>query len=675
MLLLFYFASTGMAEVIVFCGFEPAGDSWAYTLGGGGIVNTATGENDFPPNQRIHNGAGSWLTANTTSTLTLAEVLLSGWTSVAVKYRVSSTATGSSGGQTPGDILAAYVATTTYSNLTTPQFGNTADITLKGYGAGATWGYNSGAQPQYKNLGWGGTLQPSGSGLRTTDGYTDFAVLIPDGYRSLALKLYVKNSGAGKFWNLDDVQLVGQPTLSSSRWWDANGANPGSGGSGIWDNTIAVRWAETREGGNLYAWNSSRGDNAVFAHTAGTVTIAAGTLVAARSLSFLSDGYVIASGDSASRLALTAGGSDGPGPSTIDVADANHTAMINARIVTNPGVGLRKTGGGTLVLGKANGYQGPTVIQEGTVRISAANNLGTVGAPVHFAGGALQLSANVNLDADHPFVLLHDSILDTGAFTCFASTAGWDGRGTLTKRGTGVLSLSGANTAFQGALHIEQGTLRLTSAEALLGCTLLDLEPDTTLNVTALAEGFQLGTIAFQRLSGSGEVRGNLIVGQMGLHDLGHSPGVQYLWGNYVLGGRLRVEISGPAEAGYPPEHDQLLICGDEACDVSLGGTLEIQWSGCNWATSGMMLWLIRNETAGELSGMFDGLEQGAIADTFDGYHWRIFYGADAQSGRPDGGNDVLLLAWEVPEPPSAMLLLFGLAALLGPARRLGRRT
>lgn len=139
------------------------------------MLNTTSGESDCPAKQRILNGSGSWLTAGATSRLILDEVLLSGWTSGAVKYRVSSTATTSSGGQIPSDILAAYVATTTYDNLAAPSFGSTAEITLPGSGAGATWGYDRGAPPQYKNLGWGGTLKPASSGLRTTDGYPDFA--------------------------------------------------------------------------------------------------------------------------------------------------------------------------------------------------------------------------------------------------------------------------------------------------------------------------------------------------------------------------------------------------------------------------------------------------------------------------------------------------------------------
>ena len=51
--------------------------------------------------------------------------------------------------------------------------------------------------------------------------------------------------------------------------FDANGASAGTGGSGSW-NTVAPTWSA---GGGFQAWNNAHLDNAVFAGSAGTVTL------------------------------------------------------------------------------------------------------------------------------------------------------------------------------------------------------------------------------------------------------------------------------------------------------------------------------------------------------------------------------------------------------------------
>ena len=99
---------------------------------------------------------------------------------------------------------------------------------------------------------------------------------------------------------------------------------------------------------------------------------------------------------------LTNGGSGGSGPNTIDVANSGQTATISVRIAGNPGVGLTKTGEGTLVLGGANAYTGATAINAGVVCVSADYNLGAVGAGISFNGGTLRITAPVDLQGNHP---------------------------------------------------------------------------------------------------------------------------------------------------------------------------------------------------------------------------------------------------------------------------------
>ncbi len=636
-------AARGYADVVVSCGFETAGDTWSFTSADDKEdINTSTGPSDFPANQRILSGSGSWTVNNTTSVLTFSEVLLSGWSNVAVGYRVSSTTDSSDGGHTPGDCLAAYVATTTYADQKKPVFGTTADVTLTGWSSGARWGYDSDALPVIKNAGWGGTLHPVGPGERSSDGYNDFSILISDNKwpRSLALKLYIKNSGADKFWNIDNVVLEASPTVSRDRWWNGDG-------SGVWDNSDAIRWASDPVGESDSAWDGTNGDNAFFTQSGGVVTIDSGTTVAARSLTFANDGYTIAGGDSKARLALTNGGSGGPGANTIEVADPGHSAAIDATIIGNPGVGLTKTGAGTLALGRANTYTGRTAINAGTLRIAAANRLGAPGAEVSFDGGTLQFAAAVDLQDAHPLTFLAGGgVIDTQDFDCSALTTAWNGAGTLTKRGAGALSLQGANDAFSGEVYVQEGTLRLGSNEVLDGCPTIGLGADAVLDLTAVAGGYRFGAAGNQKLQGSGSVLGDLAIDQLGVHDLGHSPGVQYVEGDYTMNGSLRIEIGGPApgDDGY----DQVHISG-EAHDVSLSGTLSLGWNGAGWASLGDELWIIHNDTAGTLSGTFLGLADGELVGGYDGFYWRVHY----------GGNDVLLTAAApVPEPGALSLLL-----------------
>jgi len=668
-------AARGDADVVVSCGFEPLGDTWSFTSAAGNEddINTSAGDDDFPAGQRILSGSGSWLVGGTTSILTFSQALLSGWCDVAVGYRVSSTADRVDGGHTRDDCLAAYVATTTYADQQDPLFGAVADVTLTGWAGGATWGYDSGALPQVTSAGTCITLHPNGGGLRTDDGYTDFSIQIPDGTRSLALKLYIKNSGTGKFWNIDDVVLEGSPTVSSDRWWDGDGEGTVGGGSGVWDNdSAATRWASDPAGDGFSAWNGAGGDNAYFTQSGGVVTIASGTTVAARSLTFTADGYTIAGGDSTSRLALINGGSGGPGANTIEVVDPHHTAAIDATIIGNPGVGLTKTGAGTLLLAGANTFTGPTAINAGTVCVSAANNLGAWGAEVSFDGGTLRFTAAVDLQDGHPLTLLAGGgVVDTQGHDCAALTSGWSGAGTLTKRGAGALALQGANDAFSGAVHVQEGTLRLEANGVLDGCPLIDLGDDSVLDLTAVAEGYRFGAAGSQTLQGAGSILGDLSIERLGVHDLGNSPGVQCVEGDYVMNGTLQIEIGGAAPGEDNGGYDQVRLSGD-AHHVSLRGALSLTWSGAGWSAAEEKLWIIRNDTDGTLSGTFLGYADGDLVGNYDGFSWRIYYGAEADGGQPSGGNDVLLTAAApVPEPGSlSLLLLAGIPLYLKVVRR-----
>jgi autotransporter-associated beta strand protein len=103
-------------------------------------------------------------------------------------------------------------------------------------------------------------------------------------------------------------------------------------------------------------------------------------------------------------------------------------------------MGMAKVGSNTLVLTAANTYTGPTTISGGTLQLGD----GTSGHDGSLA------SASINDNA----VLAYNL---NGSQTCSGVV---NGTGSLTKAGSGVLTLTGSNT-FQGATTISGGTLQL----------------------------------------------------------------------------------------------------------------------------------------------------------------------------------------------------------------------
>ncbi len=517
------------ADTIVSCGFEPSGDTWAYTPSGGAI-NTDDGASDTPKGQRILSGTQSWLVAGTTSTLTFSDVLLSGWTNVTVSYHVSSTAIPNGRGNAAFDRVDTTV-TAAYAG----QSARTTVKTLTGADSGTTWGYDAAA-----------SLVQAG---------------VDTGASSLALKIHARNDSAKSCWNIDDVAVEGTRTVSKNVWWN---------GAGDWNNSTTNKcWTSVSSGGTGSAWNSVNGDNAYFDSPSRAVKIGDGATVAVRSLTFAADGCTVAAGNLTSKLALVNGGSGGAGVNTIEVSAAGHTATINAAIVGNAGVGLTKTGEGTLVLGTANTFTGTTWVQE--------------------------------------------------------------------------------------------GTLKLASGAALAGSSAIDVAAGAALDVSAIAGGYRLGATGIQTLSGSGRIVGNLTIDDGGVHNLGNSPGMQEVQGNYIMSGLLETDVCGATPGNGAVGYDQVLVRGETSFDITLGGSLSIAWSGVGWSSDGDRLWILRNDTDGSLSGTFLGYANGAVVGAYDGRSWRIYYGADADAGQFSGGNDVLLtVAAPVPEPCSFVLGLIG---------------
>jgi len=125
-----------------------------------------------------------------------------------------------------------------------------------------------------------------------------------------------------------------------------------------------------------------------------------------------------------------------------------------------------------LVLSGSNSYPGPTAINGGIVKISAANNLGDSTKATNTIsfnnGGTLESTANTyDLGSNRTITLNGAGTIQSDAGTLTVSGA-IGGPGNLTKTGTGTVILSGLSS-YGGTTTITQGTLRLAGNGAALG--------------------------------------------------------------------------------------------------------------------------------------------------------------------------------------------------------------
>ncbi len=163
------------------------------------------------------------------------------------------------------------------------------------------------------------------------------------------------------------------------------------------------------------------------------------------------------------------------------------SALTVGGAISGVGFSLTKNGSGALILGGANTFTGGVILNAGTLGINNAAALGNgsftiAGGTIdNTSGAAITNSRNntISWNANFTFAGSNDLNLGTGAVTMNASrtvttsssnlTMGGviSGVGfSLTKNGSGVLILGGANT-FSGGVILNAGTLGIHNAAAL----------------------------------------------------------------------------------------------------------------------------------------------------------------------------------------------------------------
>ncbi|MDR1498299.1 MAG: autotransporter-associated beta strand repeat-containing protein [Puniceicoccales bacterium] len=204
--------------------------------------------------------------------------------------------------------------------------------------------------------------------------------------------------------------------------------------------------------------------------TAGSVIFKTGTLGAIGSITVGNNARLVWGSnnvqDISARLVLAAGANA--------ILDTGANDVVFASAVSEGGVGavLEKQGSGSLTLNGSSTYTGGTKITAGSI-IFVENALGTSNAITVQSGAALVWASGNTQDISSQLTIgVGGGVLDTNGNDVTLATDGISGSGTLIKRGSGTLVLSGDNSTFAGGISIEGGVLSAAADEAFGSGTL-----------------------------------------------------------------------------------------------------------------------------------------------------------------------------------------------------------
>lgn len=315
----------------------------------------------------------------------------------------------------------------------------------------------------------------------TSSTYVSSALTISGNLSSSTFQIRFRNtSSTAPGIRLDNIYLCEAAPTTINYFWGGTTINY----SGAW--TTGTPWGTTTSSGANTAWPASGSFNANFnAATSGIATIPA-------SISIAPNNTIL----NANTTFNTATATNGALTSTINLNTNTLTnAPVTATTLTLSGVisgtgAITQNGAGTTLLSGLNTYTGVTTITSGTLRLGATGTspnspLGTIAASTSVSsGGALDLNG-FTLATAEGLTLNGTGISSVGALINSSATAASysgavalgsnssigttgnitlsgvvSGAFSLTKVGTGTLTLSGSNT-YTGATIVAAGEIRL----------------------------------------------------------------------------------------------------------------------------------------------------------------------------------------------------------------------
>lgn len=333
--------------------------------------------------------------------------------------------------------------------------------------------------------------------------------------------------------------------------WDANGKTAGTGGTGTWDTTTQSRFSNSGNTTFLHWVDASAGNGqkAVFAGTAGTVSVASSG-VKTSGLQFNVNGYTLQS----NTVTLVDSVSGTP---TVHVVTSGHSATINSILAGTSG--MRKTGAGDVVLGADNTYTGGTTIDSGKVTIGNGGTTGSLGGGAVTNNGALVFNRS----------------------NAFTVSNGISGTGTLTKTSSGTMTLTGVND-YSGATTVDAGRMVIGGSVA-----------NSAFSVSNGAALSGTGTIGSLTVASGGTVGGDTLPGSLATGSV-----------NFQSGSTLSLDLNGNV-AGT--QYDQMAVTGT----VSLAGALTATLGYT--PVNGDLLFILTNDGTDAVTGTFNGLANDAI--------------------------------------------------------------
>ena len=274
-----------------------------------------------------------------------------------------------------------------------------------------------------------------------------------------------------------------------------------------------------------------------FAINAGTLAVGGGNALADTAAVTVATGATLAlnAGETIGSLAGT--GAVTLGANTLTTGGLNASPTF-AGVISGAG-GLTKVGTGTLTLTGVNSYTGATTINGGTLAVSGGAAIADASAVAVATGGTLALNASETIGslAGGGNVALGVNTLTVGGLntaTTFAGVA--SGTGGLTKIGTGVLTLAGANS-YTGATAVNAGTLAYGANNALADTTAVTVAQGAILDLGSFSD--TVGTVALSgTLNGTGtltaatyNLNGAAVNGNLGAGTLTQAGGTSVLTG------------------------------------------------------------------------------------------------------------------------------------------------
>ncbi len=240
-------------------------------------------------------------------------------------------------------------------------------------------------------------------------------------------------------------------------------------------------------------------------------------------------------------------------------------------------IAFTKQGSGTLTLSGNNSYTGGTTINDGVLALGSLNAVGTSGT-ISFGGGTLQYSASNTTDYSSRFSTSASQAyeIDTNGQNVTLASPLTSSGGTLTKFGTGTLTLSG-NNSYTGGTTINDGVLQIGA-----GGTTGSIAGSVVNNASLVFNRSDASTY-------SGVITGTGILTKSGTNTLTLSGNNSYTGGTTINDGVLQVGAGGTtgAIAGNVVNNASLIFNRSDATTYSgvISGTGTIQNAGMGTTT------------------------------------------------------------------------------------------